>query len=201
MYKFIYLVTAYMPKHGAKLVDAAIFALLGNGLWTRYLLGRARQRIARLPNLKRICVLADLNIGDAIFGQSLVSGLRDFFPHATIDMVINRSAQELMQGSAEITYVWPVYTNSPFPSSADMAAVNELFRRERYELIFNMSPFLPVREIAWPKHAIVVDYTCLAALILRTEPKKVQVNHMIHQMRRLVHLLWNDRKPVREADQ
>ena len=137
------MLTDRFPRSGAWLLDR----LLSNSPVNRILLktalkaGRKRLSPALGNGLRRILVVGDLNIGDAVNLQVAVVALMRFFPDARIDYVINRHAEPLIQGNPNISLLLPVFSGSPVPDEGDIKALRDIVGMGEYDAVFNFCPF------------------------------------------------------------
>ena len=159
------------PRYGWRSINALILFLGGNALLYNSILFLYRRRIKRIGMPKKICVLADVNIGDAIAMQGAISALRDFFPHTRLDYVIGRSSLPLIINNPSITHIYPLYTTAPFPSKENTRAISQLIQENNYDLIIHMSPFLSSKDI--PTH---IGFLGLAFFMLYQRAHKKQVH-------------------------
>lgn len=191
IYRLLSRVTERFPARGAAAVDTVLFATYGNPVLHRAIHARDRHRVGTTH--RRICVLADLNIGDAIIGGAAVAALRDFFPAARIDYAVNPRGAPLLAGDLDASTVVPVYRGGPFPDERDREAVNALLARGGYDLVLALSPFLAPARIAVPPHTAAVGYLGLAAHVVEAQRDPDALSHMIVQTAHFVHGLFADR--------
>ncbi len=104
------------PRAGARLLDMTVLPATGSSLLVKSKLRGARRIVEGITRFERLLVVADLNIGDALFAQALVSGLRDFFPDAVINVAVNKVASRFLDGNPEITNVFPAFSHAPLPT-------------------------------------------------------------------------------------
>jgi ADP-heptose:LPS heptosyltransferase len=196
IYRFINFVTERFPAYGARSIDRAILAVAGNPLAAKATLVRDVCRLRRIGRLGSICVLADMNIGDAIIIQGAIAGLRDFLPDARIDYVMSERTKDLVTGNPQISNVYAVYTGAPYPNEHDLGAINEILKRSRYDLVLNFCPFARRSIIAFPRER-TIGYTGLAAAVASAEKDPRAVSHLSYQLHRYIHSLFSHlKKPV-----
>lgn len=198
IYRLLSRFTERFPGGGAAVVDRAIFATYGNPLLHRAIHRRDARRLG--DDYRRICVLADLHIGDAILSMAAVSGLRDLFPDARIDYVANPVAAPLLAGDLDVTEVLPAYTGTAFPDERDLAAVDALLARGGYDLVVDLCPFLKPDRLALAPGTAAVGYLGVAARVVEAQRDPRTAGHLSVQTRRFVHRLFTGKKdPVRDA--
>ena len=181
--------TDRFPRLGAWSLNAIIFRLTGNRHTTKKCLRKNIERLKRIEDFSRILVIGDLNIGDAVNLQSSISALRDFFPSAEIEYVINSSAADLIDGNPEVSTVWPVFTCQTLPSENDVRQLNHILRKRQYDLILNFCPFLKRNHLQAERDR-VVNFFSLASIFIRNENRIAEPNHIVYQTYQILHNLF-----------
>jgi len=185
------LLTDWFPRTGAWLLNATISGLLGNNFLINNSLKENIDRLKQVKEFRRILVIGDLNIGDAINLQAAISGLRDFFPDSEIHYVTNRSAVNLIDGNSEISTLWPVFTCAPFPNENDLKNIKTLVAENRYNVIFNFCPFIKENRL-FRKDQNVINYFPLVLILVRNNREAITNNHIVYQTHRFIHYLFSD---------
>lgn len=189
--------TDRFPQAGAQFLDAFVNASAGNALLKARELARAQATLARVRRFKRLLVVADLNIGDAVILQSFVAALRDFLPDAEIDYAVSHLARDLVDGR-DTTTLYPVFRGTGVPGARDAEAVRQLTDARDYDAVFNLCPFFPDNAIA-PARTPVVRWTALATILVRALRQPFAVAHVAAQMHAYVHTLFEPLlAPVRD---
>lgn len=188
IYRLLSGFTERFPGGGAAAVDRAIFATYGHPLLHRAIRWRDARRIGE--TYRRICVLADLHIGDAILSVAAVAALRDRFPHARIDYAVNPLAAPLLTDDPDVSAVLPAYAGGAFPGERDRVAVNAILAQGGYDLVVDLCPFLAPARLAVAPGATVIDYLGLAACVVEAQRDPEAVSHLITQTGRFVHGLF-----------
>lgn len=194
LYKSISFFTEKFSRSGSGIIDALIFTLCGNPVPGSIVRMINRNRLRQTGNFKKICVLCDMNIGDAILVQGAILGLRDFFPDARIDYVINRTAKDLITENPEINGLFAVYSGSTIPTDNDIQAINEVLTRAEYDLVFNFCPFISRRELAVSPRTKFINYHGVAAAVLRAAKDSQAKNHMLYQTHQFIRGLFSGLK-------
>jgi ADP-heptose:LPS heptosyltransferase len=168
-------------RTGARFLDFVIPPLFGNSLLSDTAAARNRKIVRRIRSFRRILVLPDIHIGDAVMTQSTISALRDLFPGAEVDYVINQTAFPLIEGNSEATRVLPLFRGGAFPSAALLEQLRELVNKGGYDLCLNHSPFIKDKDIAFPGMRIL-NFMTRAPVIILQERFPGSVNHFIYHM-------------------
>jgi ADP-heptose:LPS heptosyltransferase len=184
--------TDHFPRAGARVLDAALVPLVANPWLASWYGRRNRAVLDRLAEVRKVLVLADIHLGDAVLLQGLVLAVRDFFPEAWIDYVVSRAAQPFLEGHPDVSRLWPLYTGSPLPSAEDMAAVGGLVAAGGYDLVVNACPsFVPGRPL--PERGAVLDFLTHAPHLVRNEYAPAEPNHFLFQSHRFLAELFQQR--------
>jgi len=191
--------TDAFPVLGRHVLDGMIRPTYGSRAVAAWYARRNRAEVRRVQGFRRFLVIPDIHIGDAVMSESWLTAIRDFFPDAEIDYVINRTVAPLIEGTPDATRVLPLFSGGALPSPDDIAGVRALIRDGRYDLCFCSSPFIDASEVAPPAQPFL-HLMSHGAAILRNEADPVQINHFSYQGYRFVHdLLATVARPVRES--
>ena len=182
IYDGICAITRKFPQRGAQYIDALIYALVGNAPLYHVVRFFEKRKLKGKKDITSICVIADVNIGDAVIAQGALGGLRSMFPHARIDYIIKKKAESLLRNNQGISHVFGVYESAPTPSSQDIHSLQEVLSHNQYEIIINLCPFLKKKDLNVSSRSIIFDYTGLAVRIVRAEKHQNEISHMSHQM-------------------
>ncbi|MCX6538349.1 MAG: glycosyltransferase family 9 protein [Acidobacteria bacterium] len=180
--------TARFPRVGSTVLDSTLVPLLGHPLliWHSH-----RHNLALLKGVRefrRIIVLADIHIGDAVMMQASVSALRDFFPDAEIDYVVKKGVVSLIEGNPEITRIIPLYTGSPLPADRDRQGVRDIIDNGAYDVCFNFSPFFDGPSL-FPPGLTVIHFLSHGSALVHNEFHPVAPNHFLYQAYSFIHEL------------
>lgn len=199
-YAVIYQITKFFP-HGARYIDAIIFHALGSKPMQAFLLAVSSHPLKKIKSFDSICVLADVNIGDAVFDQSLVFALRDFFPHARIDYIIKKSARNIIEGNREISNVYGIYTEAPIPGSADIQAVNAILAETSYNVIINFCPFISKKSLRVSSSSAYISFIGMVPLLMNALKNNKNFAHLRRIEYEFTRLLFSRvQKPVRKEN-
>lgn len=94
---------------------------------------------------KRILIIPDINIGDAVIAQSLSVLLKTSYPRTDIDFLFQRKALPLIKSNPHLHRRFPVINGSGTPTDRDLKIVSRIIRQIPYDIIFNLSPYFPAR--------------------------------------------------------
>jgi ADP-heptose:LPS heptosyltransferase len=189
--------TGRFPRAGSRVLDLSFRSLVGNSLLSALTKARNRRIVRSLGSFRRFLVIPDIHIGDSVMSQSALSALRDFFPHAHVDYVINRAAFPLIEGNPEATRVLPFFAGGSFPSAANLQTLRDLIKAEGYDLCLNFCPYIRDKQIARDGRGIL-NILSYAPVIVKNEQDPSKINHFIYHDYRFIHdLLSIVADPVR----
>ncbi len=174
------LATTWFPRGGAWFFNHTITPVLGNPLLVRYLFRKNLKSLQKVREFKRILVIPDIHIGDAVMLQGAAHAFRDFFPEARIDYVIKKSVACLIEGNPAISNLYPLFTGTIFPSEADVRAVQELVAGNQYDLCFNCCPFFENKRL-FPKGQNILNFLTVAPQLVRNDIDQTGINHFLFQ--------------------
>ncbi len=179
--KYITWFIIIFPKKGAQIIDDFFLNFVGHSFTNKFFLRQNLVKIKKIGNLSKICVLADVNLGDAIIIQAAVRALRESLPKATIDYVIAKSAKDLIEGNPMISNLFPVYSKSSTPSSEDIKNLKDILFKNNYDVVLNFCPFLNHKDVNLSQKK-TIDYTGLAISLLNNQKDQMTKNHMTYRI-------------------
>ncbi len=172
--------TDRFPRAGARLLDATFRPAVGNRAVSWVFSRSNRRKIRTIRSFQRFVVVPDIHIGDAMFAQAIMAALRDFFPDAHVDFVVNHTAASVLLGHPEATNVVPVFSGGQFPSPHDVSQLRSIISTGRYDLCVNLSPFISDSVLSARGQAIL-NFMSHSSVIVRNEQDGNEINHFIYQ--------------------
>jgi len=172
--------TEIFPVFGQRLLDSTIRPFYGSRIMSAVFEQGNRRIMKRMKAFRRFLVIPDIHIGDAVVTQSSLMAVRDFFPDAEIDYVINKTVAPLIEGNPDATRIMPVFSDGRFPFSTDVETLLEIIRNGQYDLCLNFCPFLDRNDLAEPSQPFV-RFLSHAPKIVRNENDSSQINHFSYQ--------------------
>jgi hypothetical protein len=126
--------TNHFPQAGARGLDAVILPLLGGSLLASIFAQANRHIVRRIKSFRRILVVSYIHIGDGVLQQSVLTGLRDFFPDAQVDYAVGKAVYPLVAGNPEATTIYPLFFgNGIHPPAECLKALRELYSENKYD--------------------------------------------------------------------
>jgi ADP-heptose:LPS heptosyltransferase len=189
--------TEIFPVSGARLLDTT-FRRIGGSLALSAMFERRNRKIMkRVKAFRRFLVISDIHIGDAVLAQSSLMAIRDFFPDAEIDYVINKMVAPIIEGNPDATRIISFFSNRRFPSSTEIETLREIIRKGQYDLCIMLCPFMKPKDLAGSRQPFV-SLMSHSATILLNENNPTLINHFGYQEYLFVRgLLSMVAKPIR----
>jgi len=126
-----------MPHH----FDSTIRFIVGNKIISLQVKKFVKRKLESVFSLKKILVVADTNIGDAVLLQNAVSMLKYYFPESEIDYLYQKKAAPLIQNNPYISKDFPFFINKQFITRAHKQDISQSIPLQSYDLIINFYPF------------------------------------------------------------
>ncbi|HTC19813.1 MAG TPA: glycosyltransferase family 9 protein [bacterium] len=172
--------TTWFPRGGAWFFDHTIPPILGNKLLVKHIFEKNLRTVRAVPRFKKILVIPDIHIGDAVMMQGAVQAFRDYFPDARVDYVIKKSIACLIEGNPAISNLYPLFTGSVFPTENDVDSIKKLVAENQYDLCFNCSPFFEDDRL-FPPGQKILNFLTGAPQLARNDIDQVSLNHFLFQ--------------------
>ena len=172
--------TERFPRVGSGFLDWFFRSFAGNPLLSVVLAHRNRRVVRELGSLRSFLVVPDIHIGDAVMSQSALTALRDFFPDARVDYLVNKTAFPLIDGHPEASQVLPFFSTGFFPSAAELSSLTGMIRDGRYDLVLSFCPYINRKDI-WTNGTGLIDIMSHAPEVVRNERRPAVINHFSFQ--------------------
>ncbi len=178
--------TRYFPKTGARFLNAVLLPVIGSPFLVALSKHHQKREIQRCHSFHRFLIVPDCHIGDSMMTQSAATAIRDFFPDAEVDYVVNKTAFSLIEGNQDLTRAIPLFSGSSFLSPAEKSALRRLLAEGRYDLCLSFSPFLKRGEIN-SNGTVFLDFMIRTPMIIYNERRPAAINHFIRQQYDFTH--------------
>jgi len=128
---------------------------------------------------KKVLVIADLNIGDAVNIQSAIVALHKI-GIKQIDYAVNKTAAALVEKNPYIPKTFPVFNKANKVSDEEISYLNEKIRNYNYDLVINFCPFLSKKYLIQSKNFI--SFLGLSIFVTRKyfDCEKSHITYLIH---------------------
>lgn len=197
IFRFVSKFTELFPNRGAKIADWCALHVAGNTLVRTYIARRSRRMLKKIGTISSVCVVADMNIGDAVMIQSAITALRELLPNARIDYVFNRNAAGLVSQNPDISHAFPIYSGFALPTRDDRERINGIFADTHYDLVLNFCHFVNKRNCALPWRR-TIGVAGLSGAVLKSEHDPRGISHMIYRIYSFVYSLFPETAAPRD---
>ncbi|MGC8706632.1 MAG: glycosyltransferase family 9 protein [Desulfurella sp.] len=165
------------PSAGRIFANTAVRYIFANNILLNMQIKKS-QKIAQRSSLKRILIISDLNIGDAVNIQTAANLLKKIGAQS-IDYAINKKAYSLIKYNPDISNVFAIFEKANSVSKDEIHYLNNLIKQNNYDLVINFCPFLN-------KHSIngknFINYMGLSIYVANNYFKqtKTHITYAIH---------------------
>jgi len=146
-------------------LDRILKALSTNKRFNNFLKKLETKRLCNMDKLKRILVIPDINIGDAIITQSFISPLKNIFPDIKISYVYQRKAYHLIKANPYIDKHFPLFKSFGYPSKRDRKSLKNLIEKYDFDLIFNFCPYLSINNLKSANSTVIYPIRFITNII------------------------------------
>jgi ADP-heptose:LPS heptosyltransferase len=186
--------TQYAPNKGARFLDHTVHALIQNPATKASFRRKNLSTLRKAGALRRVLILCDIHLGDAVMLQGFPTAIRDYFPKAETHYVVSRSAAPFVMDHPDISHLHALYQGKPLPSKEDHQKVRDLIRGGGFDLILNACPFLTPGQ-PLPRSGPVLDFLTHAPRLVENEVHPTQPNHFLYQSHRFLADLLGEFNP------
>jgi ADP-heptose:LPS heptosyltransferase len=168
--------TAWFPQSGSWLLNTLIPPLVGHSFLVSEAFKKNVRIVKNIKQFRKILVISDIHIGDAVMMQGAVMAFRNFFPDAQIDYIVKKSVATLIEGNPAITRLYPLFTGTVFPTTGDIEAVQKLVKENNYDVCFNASSLFQDKWL-FSKNQAILNFMTVAPQLIRDQKDHRGINH------------------------
>jgi ADP-heptose:LPS heptosyltransferase len=164
-------------KISAPFLDQTLKALSSNRKINNFLKRLEIKHLHKIDKPKRILIIPDINIGDAIITQSFISPLKYFFPDMEISYVYQSKAYPLIKANPYVDRHFPLFKNLGFPSKRDCKDLKNIIERYDFDLIINFCPYLSNHNFKSADSSVINPLRFIANIIrdYASDSRKAQI--------------------------
>ena len=177
-----------ISKISAQGIDRIVKALVSNQNVNNLLNKLEAKRLRQLDNLKRILIIADINIGDAVNTQSFLGVLKHFFPSLEISYAYQYKAYPLIKANPKIDKHFPLFRSFGYPSKGDNNNLKKLIKNYDFNLIINFCPFFSFKDLKSVNSSAISPLRFMANIIRAYASGKHKA-HITFQFNKFAHEL------------
>ncbi len=144
---------------------------------------RENKKLRKINNPEKFLIVPDINIGDAINHQAFIEKIKQYLPGSKIHYVYNRKAFPLIKSNPFVDAHHPILRSRVTPSSKDLETLKKLLIRNKYDIIFNFSPFLPFSALKYGKATVIHPIRFIGKIIRAyfAEHHKMHISFQLSQ--------------------
>lgn len=152
-------------KISAPFLDRTLKTLSSSKKINNYLKRLEIKRLRKIDELKRVLIIPDINIGDAVITQSFISPLKKFFSDIRISYVYQHKAYPLVKANPNIDVHLPLFRSLSYPSKRDCKSLKNLIERYDFDLIFNFCPYFYTNNFKSANSSVIYPTRFIANII------------------------------------
>lgn len=184
----IYYFASLVSKISAPFLDQTLKTLSSNERINNFLKRLETKRLRKIDNPKRILIIPDINIGDAIITQSFISPLRNFFPDMEISYVYQQKTYPLIKANPDIDRHFPLFRSLGYPSKRDCKGLKNIIERYDFDIIFNFCPYFSTNNFKSANSSVIYPIRFIANII-RAYDSDSNKAHIVFQLNRFANEL------------
>lgn len=179
-----------LPLIVSKPLGKALYYLLRCETLTKYLWKKNTALLHNIGEIRKILVISDVNIGDAVIIQSCIEAVRHHSPDSEIDYAYTIVADPVIKRNPHISNLFPIFFSPIKPSKIERNVINRLCREKAYDLVINFCPFLSIRDLRCAGCA-TISPTMLIAEILKAKIKENETAHLAYRINAYINQLFS----------
>jgi len=144
---------------------------------------REDKHFRRINGLKRILIIAGINIGDAIMAQSFISPLKKSHPEIEISYLYQRRGYPLIRANPCVDQHFPLIKSIGYPSKSDFKNLKKVIENYNFDLIFNFCPYFSSKDFK-SAQTVVIYPTRLIANVINAYASNESRAQILFQMNR-----------------
>jgi ADP-heptose:LPS heptosyltransferase len=170
-----------IARISSPLIDSTLKRLSFNKKINRFLKKRNSKKLLRIDRLKKVLIIPDINIGDAMICQSFIAPLKKAFPDIEISYIYQQRASPLVCTNPDIDEHFPLFRNIGYPSDKDFANLRNLLKGFHFDLIFNLNPYFTSKHFHAASSPVIYSLR-LVSNIIRNYSSEGSEAHISLQM-------------------
>jgi ADP-heptose:LPS heptosyltransferase len=170
-----------IARVSSPLIDSALKRLSFNEKLNQFLKKRNSKKLLRIDRLKKILVIPDINIGDALIAQSFIAPIKSAFPDIEISYIYQQRASPLVCTNPDIDEHFPLFRNIGYPSDKDFASLRNVLKGFHFDLIVNLHPYFTAKYFRTVRSPVIYS-SRLISNIIRNYTSNGSEAHISYQM-------------------
>ena len=154
-----------IARISSPLIDGAVKRLSFSESLNRHLKKRNAKKLLQIDRMKKVLVVPDINIGDAMICQSFIAPLKCAFPDIEISFIYQRSASPLVCMNPNIDEHFPLFRNIGYPSDKDFESLQNLLRGFQFDMIFNLNPYFNAKHFRITRSPVIYSTRLMSNVV------------------------------------
>jgi ADP-heptose:LPS heptosyltransferase len=154
-----------VSRISSPVIDNTLEKLSVNKKLNHFLKKRNSKKLLRIGQLKKVLVIPDINIGDAMICQSFIAPLKRAFPDIEISYIYQQKASPLVCINPDIDEHFPLFRSIGYPSEKDFANLHNLLKGFRFDLVFNLNPYFTSKHFRAARSPVIYPLRLISNII------------------------------------
>lgn len=154
-----------ISRISSPIIDSAIKRLSFSEKLNRFLKKRNSKKLLQIGRLKKVLIIPDINIGDALICQSFIGPIKNAFPDIEISYIYQRSASPLVCMNPNIDEHFPLFRSIGYPSDKDFASLQNLLKGFHFDMIFNLNPYFTSKHFRSARSPVIYSSRMISNII------------------------------------
>ncbi len=154
-----------ISKISSPLIDRTLRRLSFNEKINRFLKKRNSKKLLQIDRLRKVLIIPDINIGDAMICQSFIAPMKKAFPDIEINYIYQQRASPLVCTNPDIDEHFPLFQNIGYPSDKDFANLQNLLKDFRFDLIINLNPYFTSKHFRATRSPVIYSSRLISNII------------------------------------
>ncbi len=160
---------------------------------------REDKHFRSINGLKRILIVAGINIGDALMAQPFIAPLKKSNPETEISYLYQRRGYPLIRANPYIDRHFPLFKSIGYPSKRDLKSLKKVLENYNFDLIFNFCPYFSSKDFK-SAHTVTIFPTRLIANVIHAYASNKSRAQILFQMNRFANECINHLTPGAEDE-
>jgi ADP-heptose:LPS heptosyltransferase len=146
-------------------IDRTLKRLSFSEKLNHFLKKRNSKKLLQIGRLKKVLIIPDINIGDAMICQSFIAPLKKVFPEIEISYIYQQRASPLVCTNPDIDEHFPLFRSIGYPSVKDFANLRNLLKGFHFDLIFNLNPYFTSKHFREARAPVIYPSRLISNII------------------------------------
>jgi len=154
-----------IARISSPIIDSALKRLSFNKKLNLFLKKKNSKKLLQIGRLKKVLIISDINIGDALICQSFIAPIKNAFPEIEISFLYQRSASPLLYMNPDIDEHFPLFRSIGYPSDKDIESLQNLMKGFQFDMIFNINPYFTSKHFRAARSPVIYPSRLITNII------------------------------------